>query len=429
MWAVSFMTTAPAHAASTGEDTQQKSLVDHQAHVFNLQGDVRILKSGSNQWLPLTRQFTLEPGDEIRTGNDAFVEIYYDAFFLNIARIGSDTLAEFRAIEPTDLFLSDGRIFSALDGLPRGSTYEVATPTSVAGVRGTSFLREFDIDSFRDTTLVMEGLVQVIPVLDEAGTVDINRIIDVKPDQSLVFEGRPGFEKNNRELEPRPMTSGEKNELRGMGHSAKENLQHFAGGEPALQAAREEFERMSRDDTFRIYKQMRVEDFERHREVPDGAMRNILPGPEPVMQVGTAPMSRMSAGPMMEAAARTAPARMLDEPDRDMNSYEPESHDFEQEMEAPVTRLEQPEMPEFEQELQMEFEKTFEDSVRDGFEPVFEEPRFEEPEFEEPAYIPPVQEGFEPQEDIDPCQYDPQLCESNTNLNFCTQNPDAPECD
>lgn len=117
---------------------------DHLARVFNVKGDVRILKKGTEDWTKLKKERVIEVGDQILTGKDSFVEIVYDQFFLNIARIDEKTKAEFRTIEPTDLHLEDGSIFSALDGLSKGDAYQISTPTAVAGVRGTHFNVDFD---------------------------------------------------------------------------------------------------------------------------------------------------------------------------------------------------------------------------------------------------------------------------------------------
>lgn len=113
--------------------------VDHKAKVFEFEGDVRILKAGQDEWVQAEKEMILEAGDQILTGKESFMDVVYDDHFLNVARIESETKAEFRSIEPTELHLEDGKIFSALDGLAPGDGYRISTPTAVAGVRGTTF--------------------------------------------------------------------------------------------------------------------------------------------------------------------------------------------------------------------------------------------------------------------------------------------------
>lgn len=128
-----------AGVAGSSIKNLSSSLEDHLAEVFNLQGDVRILKKESEEWLPAQKEMIIEQGYQILTGKESFVEIAYDQHFLNIARIEENTKAEFRSIEPTDLLLEDGAIFNALDGLGKRGHYQIATPTAVAGVQGTTF--------------------------------------------------------------------------------------------------------------------------------------------------------------------------------------------------------------------------------------------------------------------------------------------------
>ena len=130
-------------AGQSGIAGQDNGLRDHLAKVFNFDGDVRVLKHGSSQWMKVQKDMLLETGDQILTAKKSSIEIAYDPYFLNIARIEQNTKAEFRSIEPTDLHLEDGTIFSALDGLA-GNNYQISTPTAVAGVRGTTFDVSFD---------------------------------------------------------------------------------------------------------------------------------------------------------------------------------------------------------------------------------------------------------------------------------------------
>lgn len=118
-------------------------LEDHRAQVFEAEGDVRILKKGSEDWQKALKDMIIEEGDKIVTGEKSHVDIAYDPYFLNIVRIEEKTKGEFRSIEPTQLFLEDGTLFSALDGLA-GKTYQISTPTAVAGVRGTTFDISFE---------------------------------------------------------------------------------------------------------------------------------------------------------------------------------------------------------------------------------------------------------------------------------------------
>lgn len=130
---------------------------DHLAKVFEFKGDVRILKKTSDEWKLVEKGMIVGVGDQVLTGKDSHLDISYDNYYLNVARIEQNTKAEFLNIEPTIVRLEDGAIFNALDGLNKDESYQIATPTAVAAVRGTYFPVSFDAES---------GLLQVA-VLDQ----------------------------------------------------------------------------------------------------------------------------------------------------------------------------------------------------------------------------------------------------------------------
>jgi hypothetical protein len=67
------------------------------------------------------------------------VTVVFDSRDVNLARIEENTLAEFVSIEPTEIYLRDGSIFSLLENLKKDEPYQISTPTAVASVLGTFF--------------------------------------------------------------------------------------------------------------------------------------------------------------------------------------------------------------------------------------------------------------------------------------------------
>lgn len=177
----------------TGELLQKgqknlEDLSDHKAEVFDVGGNVRIMKTGTSEWYPVTRALLIEEGDQILTGELSYVEISYDKHFLNIVRIDEKTKAEFRTIEPTDLRLEDGTIFCALDGLKAGTEYKVSTPTAVAVVRGTHFEVFYN-------AVTAEFFAATLPVAEDAHE-SLIEVRAVQQDGSLGanLELREGFQ-------------------------------------------------------------------------------------------------------------------------------------------------------------------------------------------------------------------------------------------
>lgn len=203
------------------------SAEDHRAEVFQLEGDSRILKKDSEDWTRVKQGMSVEKGDKIYTGEGAFILIHLDAYYLNFVRIDENTQAEFRSIEPADIFLSDGSLFSQLDGLAKDSVYAIATPTAVSGVRGTSFLRRFDASRMEDTTQVASGIVELAPLAPNGRILWDEKIV-IHADEQLQFdvktlESSGGF----RNLSVLPLSPEIKAQLLSFHISAKDNEPPF----------------------------------------------------------------------------------------------------------------------------------------------------------------------------------------------------------
>lgn len=130
-----------AHVFSPKADGSEK---DGMAKVYELHGKVVITPKGS----PVERD--LKVGDEIHIGDAVYTEkgaslsIGFDNRKLNAVRIPEGSKATFTSIEPTDIKLENGAIFSVVNGLAQGSTWKVTTPSAVAAVRGTVFLVRYE---------------------------------------------------------------------------------------------------------------------------------------------------------------------------------------------------------------------------------------------------------------------------------------------
>lgn len=126
---------APAQDASSG---------DGKAMVYALEGKAVLTSKGS----PVERN--LKVGDQIQAGDAVYTEkgttlsISFDNKRNNAVRIPAESRAIFTSIEPTDIKLENGSIFSVVDGLAKGSTWKITTPSAVAAVRGTVFVVRYE---------------------------------------------------------------------------------------------------------------------------------------------------------------------------------------------------------------------------------------------------------------------------------------------
>lgn len=213
---------------TSGLDQKDQGLQDHKASVFDFKGDVKILKQDSEDWKPVEKNMVIDEGDQILTGSESTLDVAYDNFFLNIARIEEKTRAEFRSIEPTDLYLENGTIFSALDGL-NGNKYQISTRTAVAGVRGT----HLDVGAFHGDFTHVAVLFDEKPYESHVDVVLNGENFDVKEGQQMNMGdmGKPEIQDNidgNIVQRTGNFVSDVKENFAGIQEEAKQELSAFS---------------------------------------------------------------------------------------------------------------------------------------------------------------------------------------------------------
>lgn len=129
--------------------------------VLSVKGQVGVQHLGESSWAQVKEGMALQENDTVKTGKGAEAVIALDSSLKNIIKLQQDTelvLEELNAnqdpivIEHMDsdttnavleydrnskLEMSRGKIFARIEGLPQGSSFEVRTPTAVAGVSGS----------------------------------------------------------------------------------------------------------------------------------------------------------------------------------------------------------------------------------------------------------------------------------------------------
>lgn len=116
------------------------------AQILDLQGDVSVKLQGG-EWQTAELGMMLQEKDEVRTAKGGFAEIVLDGG--EVARLELKEGSLFRIdtmdMEPasgekvTLLDLAIGRVLVHAEKLHGDSKFEVRTPTSTTGVRGTEF--------------------------------------------------------------------------------------------------------------------------------------------------------------------------------------------------------------------------------------------------------------------------------------------------
>lgn len=157
-----------------------------EAECYSVSGTVEFAKKGSSAWMPLIKGVLIVQGHTVRTGaNSTAVLRWFDG---NVVKIGPsslftiDSLSRSGAAETSKLDLAQGSVYAKSKKISAGqSSFEVKTPTAIAGVRGTEFLAAI-AEGGKTTFAVADGQISV-----EAQSItvilDSNYMITVEPDQ------------------------------------------------------------------------------------------------------------------------------------------------------------------------------------------------------------------------------------------------------
>jgi hypothetical protein len=119
-----------------------------QANVLEVTGEAALQKAGAADWMPLEKGMVLTEGDSIKTaeGSEARIEIMGERktaeltvressqFMLKTMKHDTESDAE-----RTLLDMEAGNVLVKAEKLIGESTFEVKTPTSIVGIRGTLF--------------------------------------------------------------------------------------------------------------------------------------------------------------------------------------------------------------------------------------------------------------------------------------------------
>ena len=117
------------------------------AKVLDIKGDVMFLRTGSLAWSKLEPTIILNEGDSIKTGANSEVRLELNGVN-KTAEITIRQETEFKfdtfrhddeSVENTLLNVGVGGVLVKAEKLIGASKFEVKTPTSIVGIRGTTF--------------------------------------------------------------------------------------------------------------------------------------------------------------------------------------------------------------------------------------------------------------------------------------------------
>ncbi len=133
--------------------TPQGPALPSPAEVTRVSGEVKVERAGEK--LPVNKiGFLLNEGDVIQTGRDGKVDFQIPG--RGISQVGprsSVSLDRLRGSRDVRYGIKDGTVLLALKKLGKNDQFEIATPSAIAGVRGTSFLASAEAGESRISVL------------------------------------------------------------------------------------------------------------------------------------------------------------------------------------------------------------------------------------------------------------------------------------
>lgn len=108
--------------------------------VLFVRGDPQIMKKGADRWTGCKVKMAVNDGDRIRTSKDESVEVGFVELRKNIVKIGADSdVVVVSGQDPYLINILNGETMALLAGLPKGSNFQIKTPTGLSGARGTGW--------------------------------------------------------------------------------------------------------------------------------------------------------------------------------------------------------------------------------------------------------------------------------------------------
>lgn len=218
------------------------SMVSAQVAVITtVKGKVEVQRAGESDWKPVVTKTDLNVNDKVQTKKGANCEITLDDG--SIIKLRENTTLEINDLSEDKDTKKKSSVFKLLLGklwakaeYQEDSKFEVVTPTSIAGIRGTEFAIIVAIDGASDI-LVFKGKIEVRSLIEEdkeirTVLVEAGKALGIKPGEiglprdlsPLEKEDWQKFLEGKRVLLINPATDEERESLKQDISRARENF-------------------------------------------------------------------------------------------------------------------------------------------------------------------------------------------------------------
>lgn len=109
------------------------------AQIIKASGTAKVKTAASGEWVDAKEGMKVKVGDVIKTDAGSTVELAVGVGLSNVINIFPGSQLVISKFDPGVVNLEEGRVFSLIKDLKKGSTFEVRTPTAVSGARGTGW--------------------------------------------------------------------------------------------------------------------------------------------------------------------------------------------------------------------------------------------------------------------------------------------------
>ncbi len=153
--------------------------------VAALEGQAEMLRPGAAAWTPLAAGDVVERGSKLRTLADSKLKVLLADESVLTLGASSELTVEEQVLAPAptsrlSLVLGAVRALVNEHYATPGASFEVETPTAVAGVRGTEFIASYDVAAEESVVVGVSDTTLVRSLVDAAGA----RPVEVGPGET-----------------------------------------------------------------------------------------------------------------------------------------------------------------------------------------------------------------------------------------------------
>ncbi|MBI4179814.1 FecR domain-containing protein [bacterium] len=149
-----------------------------------VEGTVEVQKAGSGAWTDAKAGMEIGPGDQVAAGIDGKATLAFANSTTDVAPLAQFALgraAESDKVYQTEIYLQVGKLVSKIDKASgKANRFTVTTPTSVAGIRGTTLSTEYT-PGVGASNVITEGAGFVAPVQADKLPPAVQQMLNVEP--------------------------------------------------------------------------------------------------------------------------------------------------------------------------------------------------------------------------------------------------------